>query len=84
MKANQTRRSEKKEMTIQEIGKPGFRYRTDFERPHGNLVQSFKDLMEQTGCLTGNVGDCLGRNAAMNSRLKSLKEGIRAILNFGF
>jgi len=66
-------------MTIQEIGKPGFRYRTDFERPHENLVQSFKDLMDQTGCLTGNVGDCLGRNAGMNPRLKSLKEGMKVI-----
>ena len=84
MVSKKSRKEEVQKMTIQEIGKPGFRYRTDFERPHGNLVQSFKDLMEQTGCLTGNVGDCLGRNAAMNSRLKSLKEGIRAILNFGF
>ena len=66
-------------MAIQEIGKPGFRYRTDFERPHDDLVFAFKELMDQTGCLTGNVGDCLGRNAAMNSRLKPLKEGMKVI-----
>ena len=84
MVSKKSRKEEVQKMTIQEIGKPGFRYRTDFERPNGDLVQSFKNLMDQTGCLTGNVGDCLGRNAAMNSRLKSLKEGIRAILNFGF
>lgn len=54
-------------MTIKEIGKPGFRYRTDYERPDENLIQSFKDLMDQTGCLTGNVGDCLGRCAARNT-----------------
>jgi len=66
-------------MAIKEVGKPGFRYRTDFERPHRDLVQAFKDLMEQTGCLTGNVGDCLGRNAAMNPRIKTLKEGMKVV-----
>jgi len=41
-------------VTIEEIGKPGFRYRTDFERPDSDLVDAYKELMEQTGCLTGN------------------------------
>ena len=66
-------------MTSKEVGKPGFRYRTDFERPDETLVQAFKDLMDQTGCLTGNVGDCLGRNAAMNSRVKVLSDGMKVV-----
>ncbi len=66
-------------MSIEEVGKPGFRYRTDFERPDEALVQAFKDLMAQTGCLTGNVGDCLGRNAAMNPRIKPLKAGLKVV-----
>jgi len=66
-------------MTIREIGKPGFRYRTDFERPEPSITEAFKKLMHQTGCLTGNVGDCLGRGAGMNSRIKSLSYGIKLI-----
>ena len=66
-------------MTIKEIGKPGFRYRTDFERPDDEIITSFKELMDQTGCLTGNVGDCLGRTAAMNSRIQSLSNGSKLI-----
>ena len=45
-------------MSASEIGKPGFRYRTDFERPAPELIESYRDLMNKTGCLTGNVGDC--------------------------
>lgn len=66
-------------MAIREVGKPGFRYRTDYERPDENLIQSFKDLMDQTGCLTGNVGDCLGRGAAMNSRIHALSPGLKLV-----
>ena len=66
-------------MEIREIGKPGFRYRTDYERPDDNLIQSFKELMDQTGCLTGNVGDCLGRCAAMNSRIHALSPGLKLV-----
>jgi RraA family protein len=66
-------------MTIKEFGKPGFRYRTDFERPDAKIVRAIKELMDQTGCLTGNVGDCLGRNAAMNSRIKPLREGMKVV-----
>jgi RraA family protein len=64
-------------MTIKEIGKPGFRYRTDFERPQPSIIGAFRKLMDQTGCLTGNVGDCLGRGAAMNSRIKGLSHGMK-------
>lgn len=66
-------------MNIQEIGKPGFRYKTDFERPEKKLVDSYRDLMHQTGCLTGNVGDCLGRAAAMDSRIKNLAPGMKVV-----
>jgi len=66
-------------MTIREIGKPGFRYKTDFERPEPSITEAFKKLMDQTGCLTGNVGDCLGRGAGMNSRIKGLSYGMRLI-----
>jgi len=59
-------------MKVKEVGEPGFRYRTDFERPQANVIKAFKDLMDETGCLTGNVGDCLGRGAAMDSRIKGL------------
>jgi RraA family protein len=66
-------------MSKQEIGKPGFRYQTGFERPAENLIASYRDLMKKTGCLTGNVGDCLGRVAAMDSRVKSLAEGMKIV-----
>ena len=52
-------------MAFKEIGKPGFRYRADFKGPGADLIEAYKDLMNQTGCLTGNVGDCLGRMAAL-------------------
>lgn len=66
-------------MSIEEIGKPGFRYRTDFKRPASDLIDAYNDLMDQTGCLTGNVGDCLGRMAAMDSRVKALSQGMRVV-----
>jgi regulator of RNase E activity RraA len=66
-------------MIVREIGSPGFRYRTDFERPEPSIIEGFKKLMDQTGCLTGNVGDCLGRNAAMNSRIKGLSYGMKLV-----
>jgi len=66
-------------MTIEEIGKPGFRYRTDFKRPEPGLLDEIKGLMDQTGCLTGNVGDCLGRAAAMDSRVKGLSQGMKLV-----
>ena len=66
-------------MGIEEIGKPGFRYRTDFKRPEPGLIEAFKGLMDQTGCLTGNVGDCLGRAAAMDSRVKRLSQGMKLV-----
>ena len=66
-------------MAIEEIGKPGFRYRTDFKRPVPHLFESYKGLMNQTGCLTGNVGDCLGRAAAMDSRIKGLSHGMKLV-----
>ena len=66
-------------MGIEEIGKPGFRYRTDFARPGTDLVEAYKDLMDQTGCLTGNVGDCLGRTAAMDSPIKGLAPGMKVV-----
>ena len=66
-------------MAIEEIGKPGFRYRTDFKRPGSDLIDAYKVLMDQTGCLTGNVGDCLGRMAAMDSRIKGLSQGMKVV-----
>ena len=66
-------------MSASEIGKPGFRYRTDFERPANDLVESYRDLMDKTGCLTGNVGDCIGRSAAMDARVKNLANGMKAV-----
>jgi RraA family protein len=66
-------------MGIEEIGKPGFRYRTDFKRPGSDLIDAYKVLMDQTGCLTGNVGDCLGRMAAMDSRIKGLSQGMKVV-----
>lgn len=75
---NKTHKSKKKgveaRMKIKEVGKPGFRYRIDFERPDAELVAAFGALMEQTGCLTGNVGDCLGRNAAGQARRPGLDD----------
>lgn len=66
-------------MTIREIGRPGFGYITDFERPEQSIIEAFKELMDQTGCLTGNVGDCLGRGAGMNSRIRGLSYGIKLV-----
>ncbi|UCG06948.1 MAG: hypothetical protein JSV83_24125 [Desulfobacterales bacterium] len=66
-------------MKIEEIGKPGFRYKTDFKRPEPRVIQAYKRLMEQTGCLTGNVGDCLGRTAAMDSHIKGLSPGMALV-----
>ena len=66
-------------MTIKEIGNPGFRYRTEFERPDDEVINAFKELMDQTGCLTGNVGDCLGRTAAMNSHIQPLSNGLKLV-----
>jgi len=66
-------------MAIEEFGKVGFRYRTDFERPEPHLIDPIKGLMDQTGCLTGNVGDCLGRGAAMDSRIKGLSQGMKLV-----
>ena len=66
-------------MTIKEVGKPGFRYRTDFERPDAKIIEAFRELMDQTGCLTGNVGDCLGRTVAMNSQIQALKPGLKVV-----
>ena len=66
-------------MTIKTVGKPGFRMRTDFERPEQNTIQAYQDLMTRTGCLTGNVGDCLGRTAAMNAHIQSLSPGLAVV-----
>lgn len=66
-------------MEPQEIGKPGFRYKTDIERPSEKLIESYRNLMGKTGCLTGNVGDCLGRAVAMDSRIKNLANGMKVV-----
>jgi RraA family protein len=66
-------------MSTQEIGKPGFRYRVDFERPASDLIEPYRALMTKTGCLTGNVGDCLGRTSAMEARIKSLAAGMKIV-----
>jgi regulator of RNase E activity RraA len=66
-------------MSIQEIGKPGFRFKTDFERPPAKVVELYRSLMNETGCLTGNVGDCIGRCAAMDSRVQSLAPGMKLV-----
>ncbi|MBN1827592.1 MAG: RraA family protein [Deltaproteobacteria bacterium] len=66
-------------MSFQEIGKPGFRYKVDFERPAEEIIRSYRTVMEKTGCLTGNVGDCLGRGAAMNSCIGSLASGMKVV-----
>jgi RraA family protein len=66
-------------MKVKEVGEPGFRYRTDFERPQESIIMAFKHLMNETGCLTGNVGDCLGRGAAMDSRIKGFSPGMKVV-----
>lgn len=66
-------------MQTQEVGKPGFRYRVDFERPDQDLIEPYRALMNKTGCLTGNVGDCIGRAAAMDARIQSLAEGTKLV-----
>jgi RraA family protein len=66
-------------MSTQEIGKPGFRYRVAADRPAEQVIASYRNLMMKTGCLTGNVGDCLGRAAAMDARIKSLAEGMKIV-----
>jgi len=66
-------------MKPQVIGKPGFRYKTDIERPSEKLIESYRNLMSKTGCLTGNVGDCLGRAAAMDSRIKNLANAMKVV-----
>lgn len=42
----------------------GFTIRLDFERPEPSLVEGFR------GAATGNLGDALGRSAAMSARIK--------------
>ena len=64
---------------MQIVGKPGFRYATDFERPPAEIVKAFKDLIRQTGCLTGNVGDCIGRDAAMQGEIRNIGSGMKAV-----
>lgn len=66
-------------MEFKEIGRPGFRYRTDFERSAGQIIEGYRELMDRTGCLTGNVGDTLGRSAAMDSRIKALSPGMKVV-----
>lgn len=66
-------------MSTQEVGKPGFRYREEFARPADRMVESYRDLMKQTGCLTGNVGDCLGRAAAVKAGIKNLANGMKVV-----
>ena len=66
-------------MSFQEIGKPGFRFKTDFERPPAKVVELYRNLMNETGCLTGNVGDCIGRCAAMDARVQSLAPGMKLV-----
>jgi RraA family protein len=66
-------------MKIEEIGKPGFRYKTDFKRPASGILDAYKSLMKLTGCLTGNVGDCLGRTAAMGSHIQGLSPGMKVV-----
>ena len=66
-------------MSASKIGKPGFRYKTDFDRPAKDLVESYRELMKKTGCLTGNVGDSIGRAAAMDARVKNLAAGTKVV-----
>ena len=58
---------------------PGFAIKTDFERPPAKVVELYRSLMNKTGCLTGNVGDCIGRCAAMDSRVESLAPGMKLV-----
>jgi RraA family protein len=64
---------------LQEIGRPGFRFRTGFDRPAADLIEPYRKLMKKTGCLTGNVGDCIGRASAMDARIKNLAEGMKTV-----
>lgn len=64
---------------IMEVGKVGFRYRSDFVRPSKEVMDEYLDIMESTGCLTGNVGDCIGRCAAMHSRIRPLESGMKIV-----
>jgi len=64
---------------MQVIGKMGFRYATDFDRPPEEVVRRYQELMEKTGCLTGNVGDCVGRAAAMTAEIRNLSAGMKVI-----
>ena len=66
-------------MKIEEIGRPGFRYKIDFKRPESGILDAYRSLMKQTGCLTGNVGDCLSRTAAMDSHIKGLSPGMKLV-----
>ena len=64
---------------MQVIGKIGFRYATDFDRLPEEVIRSYQELLEKTGCLTGNVGDCVGRAAAMAAEVRSLSAGMKVI-----
>jgi 4-hydroxy-4-methyl-2-oxoglutarate aldolase len=64
---------------MQIVGKPGFRYATDFERPPAEIVREFQKGIEKTGCLTGNVGDCIGRDAAMGGGIRNLGHGMKVV-----
>ncbi len=64
---------------MQVVGKIGFRYATDFDRPPEEVIRGFQELMEKTGCLTGNVGDCVGRAAAMAAEIRNLSAGMKVI-----
>ncbi len=64
---------------IIEVGNIGFRYRTDFIRPAKQTLTAYKNLMDKTGCLTGNVGDCIGRGAALDTRVRSLSHGMKIV-----
>lgn len=48
----------------------GFRLHTDFTRPDAALVEGFR------GAATGNVGDALGRSAALDGRIKPVGPGM--------
>ncbi len=48
----------------------GFRLRTDFARPDAALVAGFR------GAATGNVGDALGRSAALGHAIKPVAPGM--------
>ena len=43
------------------------------------MIELYRNLMNETGCLTGNVGDCIGRAAAMDARVKSLAAGMKLV-----